>query len=73
VIGEVEQHIPLSDDFKNTRRVLEFRQVNTRVRLKLECLATRIRERQKILGVMVAATGDQAVVASKTKTFSKGI
>ena len=73
MIGEVEQHILLSDDLKSTGRVFECRQLNTRVRLELQRLAPRIGEGQKILGVMVAATGDQAVVAPEAKTFSKGI
>ena len=73
MIGEVEQYIPLSDDLKNARRVIEVRQVNARVGFKLQRLAPGIRERQKILGVMVSATRDHAVVAAKAKTFSQGI
>ena len=65
MIRVVKQVIPLSQFVENIGARVELGYTYGRVRLELEVFGTLIREADVILGIMVPATGDQAVVASE--------
>ena len=73
VVREVKQHISCPNYIKNTGRVVNLWNVDRRVRPILQCLAARIGEGQKILGVVVATSRNHAVIPTETKTFTQGI
>ena len=73
MIRKIKQDISLSDDLKNAGRVVNLGDVNAGKGLEFEALATRVGKRQKILRVMVATTGDHAVVTPKPETLTQRV
>ena len=69
VIGEVQQHVPLANDIENARRIINLGNIDRRMGSIFQSLAPRIREGKKILGIVVPATRNHAVVTAESKTF----